>query len=256
METKKPKNQKKMIGNQKNNEKFDVLGTKISPEMSEVLNTICDAMQVDVYHLLQWFVYTLIRASSPQHELTPEIRKLMTMLEADTGWQNAFNLVNPKGLRVAQLIMILEQDDRKGFGAVMIDKPFMGEATQTECVDDILERVCEVTMKGIYRRLRMLGADMDCKHLSDVLLTMIDAQDVQNTEESNRYEMQGPADYADNGRRYAYGKKTKSKHHRTPDSLANSKQRTIRFTEEDNDTAREETNDNQHEGIRPFGVEW
>ena len=36
METKKPKNQKKMIGNQKNNEKFDVLGTKISPEMSEV----------------------------------------------------------------------------------------------------------------------------------------------------------------------------------------------------------------------------
>ena len=62
-----------MIGNQKNNEKFDVLGTKISPEMSEVLNTICDAMQVDVYHLLQWFVYTLIRASSPQHELTPEI---------------------------------------------------------------------------------------------------------------------------------------------------------------------------------------
>ena len=224
-----------MIGNQKNNEKFDVLGTKISPEMSEVLNTICDAMQVDVYHLLQWFVYTLIRASSPQHELTPEIRKLMTMLEADTGWQNAFNLVNPKGLRVAQLIMILEQDDRKGFGAVMIDKPFM---------------------KGIYRRLRMLGADMDCDHLSDVLLTMIDAQDVLNTEESNRYEMQGPADYADNGRRYAYGKKTKSKHHRTPDSLANSKQRTIRFTEEDKDTAREETNDNPPEGIRPFGVEW
>ena len=53
-----------MIGNQKNNEKFDVLGTKISPEMSEVLNTICDAMQVDVYHLLQWFVYTLIRRSA------------------------------------------------------------------------------------------------------------------------------------------------------------------------------------------------
>ena len=111
-------------------------------------------------------------------------------------------------------------------------------------------------MKGIYRRLRMLGADMDCEHLSDVLLTMIEEQDIRNTEESNRYEMQGPADFADNGKQYAYGKKTKSKHHRTPDSLANSKQRTIRFTEEDKDVAREETNDNPPEGIRPFGVEW
>ena len=247
-----------MIGKQKNNEKFNVLGTKISPEMAEVLNTICDAMQVDVYHLLQWFVYTLIRASSPQHELTPEIRKLMTMLEADTGWQNAFNMANPKGLTVSQVILILEQEGKKGFGAVMIDKPFMGNSTQTENVDDILERVCEVTMKGIYRRLRMLGADMDCQNLSDILLTMIDAQDILNTEESNRYEMQGPADYADNGRRYAYGKKTKSKHHRTPDSLANSKERTIRFNDDDREAARREVDNNSEppEGIRPFGVEW
>lgn len=243
-----------MIGNQKNNDKYDVIGTKISPAMSEVLNTICDAMQVDIYHLLQWFVYTIVRASSPQHELSPEIRKLMTMLEADTGWQNAFNLANPNGLKIAQVILILEQEDRKGFGAVMVNKPFFGDATQTECVDDILERVTEVTMKGIYRRLRMLGEEMDCQHLSDVLLTMIDAQDILNTEESNRHEMQGPADYADNGRRYAYGKKTKSKHHRTPDSLANSKQQKIRFTEADKETANEEA-DNTPD-FRPFDQEW
>ena len=31
----------------------------------------------------------------------------------------------------------------------MIDKPWMGQSTQTECVDDILERVTEVTMHGI-----------------------------------------------------------------------------------------------------------
>ena len=234
-----------MIGNQKNNEKFDVLGTKISPEMSEVLNTICDAMQVDVYHLLQWFVYTLIRASSPQHELTPEIRKLMTMLEADTGWQNAFNLVNPNGLRVAQLIMILEQDDRKGFGAVMIDKPFMAEATQTECVDDILERVCEVTMKGIYRRLRMLGADMDCEHLSDVLLTLIERQSNEEIDKQNQQEMQGPGNYTDYGKEYAYGKRTKAKHHKSVDMY--DRQQRISFTEAE-----------QIEraiGGKPFGVE-
>lgn len=245
-------------------EKFVPMGTKISPEAAEVWNAICEARQTDTYHMLQNFIYTMIRAAADPHALNPDIQKIMTMLEADAGWQHAFNLAAPNTkTKVAQVVLILEQEGRKGFGAVMIDKPFMAEATQTECVDDILERVCEVTMKGIYRRLRMLGADMDCEHLSDVLLTMIDAQDVLNTEESNRYEMQGPADYADNGRRYAYGKKTKSKHHRTPDSLANSKQRTIRFTEDDRKTAEHEADGKdladdleETQGFRPHGIEW
>ena len=44
------------IGDQKTSEKFTVLGTKISPETAELLNTICQTMQVDAYHLMQWFV--------------------------------------------------------------------------------------------------------------------------------------------------------------------------------------------------------
>ena len=45
-----------------NKERFEQLGTKIDPAMAEVLNACCDALQVDVYHLLQWFTYTIIRA--------------------------------------------------------------------------------------------------------------------------------------------------------------------------------------------------
>ena len=40
-----------------NKDKFEVIATKIDPAMSEVLNACCDALQVDVYHLLQWFLY-------------------------------------------------------------------------------------------------------------------------------------------------------------------------------------------------------
>lgn len=242
-------------------EKYKVQGTKIPPEMDEVLNKICDVMQVDVYHLLQWFIYTVIRASSPQHELTSEIQKLMTMMETDAGWQKAFNLCNPDHLKVSQCILILEQQNHKGFGAVMINKPWMGDATQTECVDDILERVTEVTMQGIYRRLRSIGSQMDCQHLSDILLSMIDAQTVLELDEQNRREMQGPGDYTDRGRQYAYGKKTKSMHHRTPDSLAN-QQQTIRFDDSDRDTADSEAigeirqTEEPPEGIRPFDVEY
>lgn len=202
------------------NKRFEGLGTKIDPAMAKVLNACCDALGVDVYHLLQWFAYTIIRASAPMHALDPRIQKLMTMLESDAGWQQAFNMANPNGLKVAQAILILEQEGRKGFGAVMIDKPFFGDARQTECVDEILERVTEVTMHGIYRRLRLMGAKMDCQNLSDVLLTMIDNEHDRLNEEGFMAELPGMGDHANNGRQVAYGKKSKSKQHRTPDSLA------------------------------------
>ena len=221
-----------------NKERFEQLGTKIDPAMATVLDKVCNALQVDVYHLLQWFAYTLIKASSPLHELDPRIRKIMTMLESDVGWQTAFNLANPDELRVAQVVLILEQQGHRGFGAVMIDKPFFGETTQTECVDTILERVCEVTMRGIYRRLRQMGMKIDCTNLSDVLLTMLDAQDLLNAAEADAKEGPQMGDIAPNGRQYAYGKKTKAKQKRTPDSVAADQR--IKFDDYDRELAEEE----------------
>ena len=228
--------------------RFEGLGTKIDPEMAKVLNACCDALGVDVYHLLQWFAYTIIRASAPMHELDPRIQKLLAMMESDVGWQQAFNIANPNGLKVAQAILILEQEGRKGFGAVMIDKPWMGEARQTECVDTILERVTEVTMRGIYRRLRLMGAKMDCQNLSDVLLTMIDAQTILDLDEGFRAELPGMGDYADNRRQIAYGKKTKAKQHRTPDSVAQDQR--IKFDDYDREVADYEVQDweGEHRG--------
>ena len=221
-------------------ERFEQLGTKIDPAMAEVLDACCNATGVDVYHLLQWFAYTIVKASAPMHSLDPRIQKLMVMLDRDAGWQNAFNLCNPDRLKVSQVILILEQENHKGFGAVMVDKPFFNEAHQTECVDDILERVTEVTMSGIYKRLRLMGADMECNNLSDVLLTMLDAQDILNAEEREASELPGMGEIAPNGRAVAYGKRTKRKKHYTPDTMPT--QRTI-FEDFDRDQGTEKLND-------------
>jgi hypothetical protein len=220
--------------------RFEGLGTKIDPAMYEVLNACCDALGVDVYHLLQWFAYTIIRAAAPMHELDPRIQKLLAMMESDAGWQKAFNLANPNNLKVAQAVLILEQEGQKGFGAVMVDKPFFGDARQTECVDSILERVTEVTMRGIYRRLRLMGAKMDCQNLSDVLLTMIDEQTILDLDEGFRAELPGMGDHSDNGRQLAYGKKSKAKQHRTPDSVAQDQR--IHFDDDDKTLADMEAN--------------
>lgn len=239
----------------KTDDKFVAMGTKISPEAAIVWNAICDARQTDTYHMLQNFIYTMIRAAADPHRLNPDIKRILTMLETDAGWQQAFNLATHNAqLNVAQVVLILEQEGRKGFGAVMIDKPFMGNATMTECTDDILERVCEVTMRGIYRRLRLIGARMECNNLSDVLLTLIDAQTILELEEEFQEELPKLGDTTDNGKRYAYGKKTKSKHRRTPDGEARREQR-IHFNAEDVPDLPELKSDND-EYIRPFGEEW
>lgn len=234
------------MNNNDNDKKYAEMATKISPAAAEVWNEICEARKTNTYHMLQNFIYTMIRAAADFHALNPDIQKILTMLETDAGWQKAFNLCAPNAdTRVAQVVLILEQKDRKGFGAVMIDKPFMGDAQMTECTDEILERVTEVTMPGIYRRVRLLGGQMDCNNLSDVLLTLIERQSNEEIDRQNQQEMQGPSNYTDYGKEYAYGKRTKVKHHKSVDMY--DRQQRISFSDAE-----------QIEralGGKPFGVE-
>lgn len=226
-----------------NKEPYELLQTKISPQQAELLDAICNVLGVNTYQIFQMFFYVLCKASAPMHELSPIIRKIMTMMETDAGWAEAFNMANPEKMDVAQVVLILQQPGKKGFGAVMVDKPFMSEARMTECVDDILERVAEVTMHGIYRRLRLLGARMECENLSDVLLTMIDAQSVIELEEENKVEMNGSPMFDDRGRPIKYGARTKAHGRRTPDSVAADqriKQTAIKFDTDDREAAEEE----------------
>ena len=220
------------MSNNGENRKYEGVSVKLSPDQYVLLNAICDALGVNTYQIFQMFFYTLCKAAAPMHELSPEIRKIMMLMETDAGWANAFNMANPNHLHVAQAILILEQEGKKGFGAVMIDKPFMGKARMTENVDDILERATEVTMHGIYRRLRLVGGMMGCNNLSDILLDLIERQGKDLREEDDRIQMNGEAQFSESGRRIEYGKRTKAKHHRTPDGEAMRQQRIV-FTDED-----------------------
>ena len=266
------------MSNNGDNRKYEGVSVKLSPDQYVLLNAICEALGVNTYQIFQMFFYTLCKAAAPMHELSPEIRKIMTLMETDVGWANAFNLANPNDLDVAQVVLILQQKDKRGFGAVMVDKPWMSETRMTECADDILERVTEVTMHGIYRRLRLVGGMMKCNNLSDVLLDLIERQSKDLREEDDRIQMQGEAQFTDSGKRIEYGKRTKAKHHRTPDGEAMRQQRIV-FTDEDREIADREASDfddidpqhlvHQHidppadpddmeakMGFKPHGVEW
>lgn len=224
-----------------NKERFEQLGTKIDPAMAEVLDACCNALGVDVYHLLQWFAYVIVKAAAPMHGLDPRIQKLMTLMESDVGWQKAFNQCNPDKLNIDQVIVILEQEGHKGFGAAMIDKPWMGESRQTECVDDILERVTQVLVPGIYKRIRKMEKRLGTDSLMDTLLTMLDAQEFFEAVEGDRSEGPQMGDIAPNGKPIAYGKRTKRKKRFNPDTLP--EQVRIHFTDYDKRVAESEVDD-------------
>lgn len=225
-----------MIG-EDNTQGFEPKGTKISPAMAVVWDAVCEALGTNTYDLIQNFIYSMIRAVSEQHDKSPEIQRLLDALDLDPGWQNAINLCAPNGkLKIAQMVLIVEQEDKQGFGMVMLDKPYMGDVQQTENVNLIIERVLEVGLKKLYKKLRMVKADMRVNWLSDVLASMIVAQDLLNTEQADQEEMPGYGDYHDRGKRVVYGNKHKRVPHRTPDSLANS-QTTIQWTDDDREIA-------------------
>ncbi len=230
------------------NDNYCPMGTKISPAMAVVWDAVCNALGTDTYHLLQQFIYSLIRAASDQHSLTPEIRKLLDALDIDSGWQNAINLCAPEGrLSIAQMILIVEQKDKTGYGAVMIDKPFMSSSMQTENTDQIFERLTEVIYKKHYLRLRRIGASMGVKSVREIIDTLMDAQDLLDLDDAIT---EGPqmGDQTDFGRKYEYGKQTKRKHHKTPDSI-NNQQKTIHFSPSD-------APDEGQMDWQPHGVEW
>ena len=62
---------------QQSEDKFVPMGTKISPAASEVWNSICDSIGTDTYHMLQNFIYTMIRAAADPHALNPDIQKIL-----------------------------------------------------------------------------------------------------------------------------------------------------------------------------------
>lgn len=213
-------------------EKYVVMSTKVSPWVAEVWDAVCNALETDTYHLIQHFIFAMIRAANQRHSLSPQMERLINALDLDVGWQKALNLCSPNGkFSIAQMILIVEQEGKDGFGAVMLDKPFMGECQQTESADRIFERIAEVVFRKTYLRLRRLGNQMHVKSQRELLEKMIDDQLDILQEETDRKEMQGVNDYATNNKRLEYGKKTKSTHHHSPDEYI--EQGVIRFEPED-----------------------
>jgi hypothetical protein len=145
----------------------------------------------------------------------------------------------------------------------MIDKPWMGEPTETRCVDDILERVIKVSMPGLYKKLDKVGKRLYCDTMRETLTLLSEYMNDSLDKEEDRQELPGYGEYHDYGKAVEYGRKHKRIPHRTPDSVAN--QMSIHFKESDKQLSDYEAQDwegshrnpeNDEPPVDPFGAEW
>lgn len=256
-----------MIGEQQSQNHFKGVGTKVPKWVADLLNIICRARGTDIYGLLQMALQFIVETAKVTGPVPPQMQTLLNMLKMDADWNKAFSFCSTTAtMDVAQVILVLQQHDGKqpkqGFGLAMIDKPFLpGETpTMTLCVDDILERVAEVSMRGLYKELRQMGVVLETESLRETLTLMCDAQLREKLKEMDAQELPGYGIHHDYGRAIEYGNKHRRVRHRTPDSLANSQQRIV-FDDYDKQLADEEAGQVTAEdivndlGCKPFDVE-
>lgn len=214
-----------MTENQKNkDEGWVLLGTKVPPHIGQLFDLLAKQRGMASYELLQLLVNGFITAAKHDGPLTPELRLLIDSLKLDVAFNKAFSFANPTAQNeIAQVVLILQQPGRKGFGLMMIDRPFMGDAHTTYCVDSIIERVSEVGMGDIYKELRQVGVELETNSVRETLVLMCDAQKIANMKAMDEQEMPGMGDFHDFGKRIEFGNKMVRKPHRTPDSIAQQK---------------------------------
>ena len=209
-----------MTENQKNKEEGWVLvGTKVPPHIGQLFDLLARQRGMKSYELLQLLVNGFITAAKHDGPLTPELRLLIDSLKLDVAFNKAFNFASPTAQNeIAQMVLILQQPEHKGFGLMMIDRPFMGEATVTYCIDSIIERVAEVGMNEIYKDLRQVGVELETKSVRETLVLMVDAQKFANLKAMDESEMPSIDNFHEFGKRVELGQKFKGYKHMTPDS--------------------------------------
>ena len=222
------------------NEKFENVSTKVAADVKEQLNRILADMGLNEYQWLQLMIEVTIRMMDDRHNLSATMAKMIQMFRMVPGFKDAASLVdaNAEG-QIDGAIYFVNVKGKKGYKPVMVERTwFDGQWNETHNVRDIVECVIERCAPDSYMKLREHMQDLECESVFECLMTMVDAYqlvrpelEIQSLFEDQR---------TDCGKDYAYGRKTRAKQHRTPDSVADDhryQQTHIVFDDDDKELA-------------------
>lgn len=242
---------------------------KVTQAMYDLVNILCEGLQhgTNGNDLFKMFIQTFIESAKHDGPISPDMQHFLNLLKIEPGWHKAFNFADVTAqTEVAQVILILQQKGKHGFGLTMIDKPFMGEPVETRCVDDILERIIKVSMPGLYKKLDHVGKRLYCETMRETLTLLSEYMNDSLDREEEQQELPGYGTFHEYKGSIEDVRKYKRKPHRTPDSVANQQQKIV-FDDYDREVADYEAKDweGEHKGnsddmpegmVRPFDQEW
>lgn len=236
------------------NNKYQVLGTKVSPESWHRLNALAKKKNMTIYELIQMVCDTLLRYMDDRHNLTPEMEKAMAVFEHMEGWSGAFNLADPAVQReVGEATYFLQDKEGKKHGvrAVHVTKPYFGERTETYNLQEIIEQtICMLTPER-YMRLRRLAVEKDCESILELFDVLIDyhSDDSDTSEYRKQFEDCNRHEY---GKPVEYGQRTKQHKHISIESYEQS----LQFKQDDNHEGLTSEEMKDRMGFQPHGGTW
>lgn len=202
-------------------EKYMMLQTKVSADTYRCIKRIEKKKGLTSYGIIQMMVDCIVRYMDDSHNLSEDMERAMSIFEHMAGWENALNLADPTVHKeICQAVYIFQDADGKkqGFRTTMVRKPVLGDWAETSNVMDIFERIFNVCLPELYKKLFRVRIMLGCERISEVILKLTDQALIEQINDEFRREFED-ANRADNGMPYEYGRKMVQKKHRTIDSV-------------------------------------
>ena len=193
--------------------KYKNIGTKVNIFTYEMLQRIAADKKMSVYEIMQIIADIIVRYMSGQYPVTDEMRRIITIFDDMEIWKSGRMNISDHNVEaaIASAVYLLQDKDRKKEGqcAVMVEKEPDGKCGQTMNVQYIFERIVEVLLPAVYRKLRRLAVDMECMSLTDLVNILADSH-VDSIAGEVRLEFSDDA-RCENGLPLTYGEKTRRK---------------------------------------------
>ena len=155
------------------------LSTRVKPEIGAQMLSICNQFGFSVFFCLQKLVEVMVRMKDDQHNLTPELMRIIRQFENIPGWSKSICLADGgQEFGIVEAIYILRAPGREGYRLCWVERPMMdGDEygwSATYNVQYILERFIKVMNPSLYRHLELLAKDLGTESMLDTIQQIAD----------------------------------------------------------------------------------
>ena len=154
-------------------EEYKAIATKVSQQAAAMLDAVCRKNGITLYELLQTICDCAIRYMSDEHRLSNDLQRIMEIFFSELRNSNFRISDYTQDPGIIEAILILGDRKHKGNRAVLVEEPFFGNTTENWNEPQQLEAYLSKVMPLLYRRIRMVGAELDTRTAYETIYMLV-----------------------------------------------------------------------------------